>query len=91
MPELIHPSWGSSTYTVYRTKVETSAIERDLCVFGPIRVGTTYLTAVSIRWTVVTIFVSSAWLKPSRVRARAVTIPNRLALARITQAMYFEL
>ena len=23
MPELIHPSWGFSTYTVYRTKVET--------------------------------------------------------------------
>ena len=91
MPELIHPSWGSSTYTVYRTKDGTSATERDLCVFGPIGGGTTYLTAVSIRWTVVTIFVSSAWLKPSRVRARAVTIPNRLALARITQAMYFEL
>ena len=46
-PELIHPSWGSSTYSALtrmgsklKTDTvlndETSEIERDLCAFGPI-------------------------------------------------------
>ena len=45
VPELLHPSWGSSTYSAlkrmgkkFKTDTvpndETSEIERDLCAFG---------------------------------------------------------